>query len=49
MNTYEIWVRLNKLQTAHIRLQASDFNTARLMAEAQYGTGNVLCTSQVNG
>ena len=49
MYTFEVWVRLNTYQTAQIRLQARDSINAKLIAEAQYGQGNVLGMSQING
>lgn len=36
------WIRLNNLQTAHVTIQATDHNQARLIAEAQYGQGKVI-------
>jgi hypothetical protein len=49
MNLYDVWVAINGRQvTTHIQLRASDFITARQIAEAQYGVGNVLNVSQIN-
>jgi hypothetical protein len=48
MYTYEIWIRLNPYQTAHVRLQASDDIQAKLLAEAQYGQGNVLNYTRID-
>lgn len=48
MHTYEIWIRLNPYQTAHVRLQADNDLQAKMLAEAQYGTGNVLNYTRVN-
>jgi hypothetical protein len=42
MNTYLVWVRLNAYQTANVRIQADNDYQAKLIAEAQYGQGNVL-------
>lgn len=48
MNTYEVWVRLNQYQTAHVRIQANNNHEVKMIAEAQYGQGNVLNWTQVN-
>jgi hypothetical protein len=48
MYTYEIWIRLNPYQTAHVRLQADDDLRAKMIAEAQYGQGNVLNYTRVS-
>lgn len=48
MFTYEVWIRLNPYQTAHVRLQANDDLQAKLIAEAQYGSGNVLNWTRIN-
>ena len=42
MYTYEVWVRLTAYQTAHVRVNANDDLQAKMIAEAQYGHGNVL-------
>lgn len=42
MYTYEVWIRLNPYQTANVRVNADNDYQAKLIAEAQYGTGNVL-------
>jgi hypothetical protein len=49
MYTFEVWVRLNAYQTAHIRINAGNSLEAKMIAEAQYGAGNVLNYSQING
>lgn len=48
MYTYEVWVRLNPHQTAHVRVNANDDLQAKMIAEAQYGHGNVLHYTRVN-
>ena len=48
MHLFEIWVRLNPYQTAHVRLQASNGLEAKMLAEAQYGQGNVLNYTQIS-
>jgi hypothetical protein len=40
--TYEVWIRINAYQTVHVRIQANNDYEAKLIAEAQYGVGNVL-------
>jgi hypothetical protein len=47
MYTFDVWVRLNKFQTANVRIQASNAWQAKLIAESQYGAGNVLNYTQV--
>lgn len=42
MYTYEVWIRINAYQTVHVRIQANNDYEAKLIAEAQYGVGNVL-------
>jgi len=49
MYTFEVWVRINALQTAHVRINASNGLEAKMLAEAQYGAGNVLNYTQING
>ena len=49
MYTYEVWIRLNPYQTAHVRVQANDDYQAKLIAEAQYGQGNVLNWTRIDG
>lgn len=48
MYIYEIWIRLNPYQTAHVRLQADNDLQAKMLAEAQYGVGNVLNYTRVS-
>ena len=47
MYTYEVWIRLNPYQTAHVRVQASNDIQAKMIAEAQYGSGSVLNYTRV--
>ena len=42
------WVRLNQYQTANVRIQANNGLEAKMLAEAQYGVGNVLNYTQIN-
>lgn len=48
MYQYTVWVRLNAYQTAHTIVWASYAYEAKLIAEAQYGAGNVLSYYLVN-
>ena len=48
MYRYRVWVRLNNYQTAHVVINASNDWEAKMLAEAQYGTGNVLGYTQIN-
>lgn len=48
MYLYEIWIRLNAYQTAHTRLYANNDIEAKMLAEAQYGQGNVLNYTRVD-
>jgi hypothetical protein len=47
MYTYEVWIRLNAYQTAHVRVQASNDMQAKMIAESQYGAGSVLNYTRV--
>jgi hypothetical protein len=49
MYTFEVWVRINDYQTAHVRINANNGFEAKMLAEAQYGAGNVLNYTQING
>lgn len=42
MYRYKIWVRVNEYQTAETIIMANNDLDAKLLAEAQYGQGNVL-------
>ena len=42
MFQYQVWVRINNYQTANAMLYADDDYQAKMLAEAQYGQGNVL-------
>ena len=48
MYLYEVWVRLNPYQTAHVRVNAGNDWEAKMIAEAQYGSGNVLNYTRIN-
>ena len=45
---FSVWVRLNAYQTAHTIVYADNAMAAKLLAEAQYGVGNVLNYTQVS-
>ena len=42
MYKYQLWVRINSYQTVHTIVYASNDLEAKMLGEAQYGTGNVL-------
>ena len=48
MYQYAIWVRINQLQTANTVLWADNDYQAKMLAEAQYGQGNVLNYSRIS-
>jgi hypothetical protein len=48
MYTYQVWIRLNPYQTAHINVNANNDWEAKLLAENMYGSGNVLNYTRVS-
>jgi len=42
MYRYQLWVRINNLQTIHTYVYADYDYQAKQIGEAQYGSGNVL-------
>jgi hypothetical protein len=48
MYKFNVWIRLNPYQTANVIIHASHGYEAKMIAEAQYGSGNVLNYTQVN-
>jgi hypothetical protein len=48
MYKYNVWVRIGNHQTANVIIQANNDYEAKLIAEAQYGHGNVLGYSLIN-
>lgn len=48
MYKYAIWVRINSYQTANTFIWADNDYAAKMLAEAQYGQGNVLNYSRVD-
>jgi len=49
MYQYKLWIRINQLQTVNTVIWADNDYSAKQLAEAQYGVGNVLNYSRVNG
>jgi hypothetical protein len=49
MYKYQLWVRINQTQTANTVVFADNDYTARQLGEAQYGAGNVLNYSRIDG
>ena len=48
MYRYTVWVRLNQYQTANVIVSADNDWQAKLIAEAQYGSGMVLNYSRIS-
>ena len=42
MYKYRVWARINELQTIHTCVWADNDIDAKMIAEAQFGSGNVL-------
>jgi hypothetical protein len=49
MYQYQLWVRINQTQTANTVVWAENDYAAKQLGEAQYGQGNVLNYSRING
>jgi hypothetical protein len=49
MYKYQLWVRINQTQTANAIVFADNDYSAKQLGEAQYGAGNVLNYSRING
>jgi hypothetical protein len=49
MYKYQLWVRINQTQTANTIVFADNDYTAKQLGEAQYGAGNVLNYSRIDG
>jgi hypothetical protein len=49
MYKYALWVRINQTQTANTIVFADNDYTAKQLGEAQYGAGNVLNYSRIDG
>lgn len=48
MYTYAVWIRLNNYQTANVQVRADNDYQAKMIAESQYGHGNVLNYSRID-
>jgi len=48
MYRYTVWVRLNQYQTANVVVSADNDWQAKMIAEAQYGSGMVLNYSRID-
>jgi hypothetical protein len=49
MNKYNVWVRISNYgQTTNVIIHANNDYEAKLIAEAQYGQGNVLGYTLIN-
>jgi hypothetical protein len=48
MYKYQLWVRINSLQTVNTYVWASNDYEAKLIGEAQFGVGNVLNYTRVD-
>ena len=49
MDKYQLWVRINQTQTANTIVFADNDYSAKQLGEAQYGAGNVLNYSRIDG
>jgi len=48
MYKYQLWVRINQLQTTNTIVWADTDFAAKALGEAQYGRGNVLNYTRLN-
>jgi hypothetical protein len=48
MYKYQLWVRINAYQTANTVVFADNDFDAKMLGEAQYGSGNVLNYSRID-
>jgi hypothetical protein len=48
MYKYQLWVRINQLQTTNTIIYADNDYAAKQLGEAQYGVGNVLNYTRIN-
>lgn len=48
MHKYQLWVRINQLQTANTIVYAENDYQAKQLGEAQYGVGNVLNYTRIS-
>jgi hypothetical protein len=49
MYCYELWVRITPYQTVNVRVWADNDFQAKMIGEAQYGSGQVLNYTRING
>jgi hypothetical protein len=49
MYKYQLWVRINETQTANTVVYAENDYAAKQLGEAQYGAGNVLNYTRIDG
>ena len=49
MKQFKLWVRINQTQTAFTLIYADNAYSAKQLGEAQYGVGNVLNYTEVQG
>lgn len=42
MYTFQVWFRIGGYRTAEARINASDWHQAQMIAESQYGSGNII-------
>jgi hypothetical protein len=47
MYTFDVWFKINQFRTAQTRIQATDWDSARLIAESQFGSGNIINITMV--
>jgi hypothetical protein len=47
MYQYKLWIRLNELQTTFTMVWADNDFAAKMLGEAQYGSGNVINYTRV--
>ena len=46
---FELWVRITPYQTVNVRVWADNDFQAKMIGEAQYGSGQVLNYTRING
>lgn len=49
MYKYALWIRINDYQTANTVIYANNDAEAKMLGESQYGRGNVLNYSRIDG
>ena len=48
MYKYKLWVRISDYQTAETIIYAENDYAAKMLGEAQYGTGNILNYTRID-